>query len=587
VVKLAWLHPSKRLDRADPLEAQRVERLLGASRLILAVASLLAVYVDPTEPARFSGVCYALLIAYSGTSALAYFAVRARPAIAEPLAPWLYGLDVLLPTVITIFTTGPSSPFFVLFTFVVFGAAYRWGLQATVDTAALMVVLLLMQAVFLARDPALGMALEVNRLVIRSSYLLLIGFLVGFLADREQQRRAESAVLARVLAAARPEHGLAAALAVVAHEVLETFDMTTALVVLREMETGRVFLWQAERDADSNPGRASVLELDNEQRAMYLFDLPHGVDAWHSTHATRPAHSVVLNAAGERMSGVSIPVPPGFSAAHEWRSQLGARVTTGEDWDGRLFLLDPAAKPIQERRVRFLQMLCTQVHPALYSAYLIRRLRARAGAIERARVARELHDGVIQGLVSLQLQLETLRRRTASAEPWIPETIEHIQEQLHGEVLNVRDLMQHLRPPVASSGRIVELIAEQVERFGRHTGLHARLISDLRDLRIAPRLCEQLTQIVHEALVNVRKHSGARNVVVWFEARNGFWRLAIDDDGQGFSFDGQLTLEELDQQRRGPVVIRDRVRAIRGRLTIDSQPGRGARLEILVPQGTR
>ena len=60
----------------------------------------------------------------------------------------------------------------------------------------------------------------------------------------------------------------------------------------------------------------------------------------------------------------------------------------------------------------------------------------------------------------------------------------------------------------------------------------------------------------------------------------------MDDDGKGFAFDGRLTHAELDAARVGPLVIKERVRAIGGELTVESGPGRGTRLEITFPQKT-
>jgi signal transduction histidine kinase len=92
-----------------------------------------------------------------------------------------------------------------------------------------------------------------------------------------------------------------------------------------------------------------------------------------------------------------------------------------------------------------------------------------------------------------------------------------------------------------------------------------------------------VVQILLEALVNVRRHSGARNVFVRLATVNRDCRLSIDDDGCGFPFAGRLSQADLDASRRGPLVIKERVRLIGGELTIESDPGQGARLEIAVP----
>jgi len=72
-------------------------------------------------------------------------------------------------------------------------------------------------------------------------------------------------------------------------------------------------------------------------------------------------------------------------------------------------------------------------------------------------------------------------------------------------------------------------------------------------------------------------------VSVRLSAVNGDCCLSIDDDGCGFPFRGRLSQADLDAAQKGPMVINERVRLLGGALTVDSEPGRGARLEIAVP----
>ncbi len=101
---------------------------------------------------------------------------------------------------------------------------------------------------------------------------------------------------------------------------------------------------------------------------------------------------------------------------------------------------------------------------------------------------------------------------------------------------------------------------------------------------LSPRACRELARTVQEALTNVRQHSGATSVVVRLAAVDGHWQLAIDDNGSGFPFEGRRDHDELDAERAGPLVIKERVRSIGGRLVIHSLPGQGARLEVSIPR---
>jgi len=211
-------------------------------------------------------------------------------------------------------------------------------------------------------------------------------------------------------------------------------------------------------------------------------------------------------------------------------------------------------------------------------------LRLRAGAVERARFARELHDGAIQSLIAVEMQVDVLRRQAVSKPDVVVDELARIQGLLREEVLKLRELMQALKTLDVDGRRLPRLVRDTVERFQRETGISARFVSDVDELDLPQPVCRELARIVQEALVNVRKHSQAKNVVVSFGKDHGALRVEIQDNGRGFPFSGKLSQEELETQGKGPLVIRERVRVIEGQLTIESTPGQGARLEITVPQ---
>src|SRR6185295_8099378 len=141
------------------------------------------------------------------------------------------------------------------------------------------------------------------------------------------------------------------------------------------------------------------------------------------------------------------------------------------------------------------------------------------------------------------------------------------------EILDVRDLIQQMKPPSIKSHGILEYLAHLVERFQRQTGILAHFVSEIDELTLSPRVCGELARIVQEALVNVRKHSGARNVLVRVSAPSGYWKFEIDDDGRGFGFAGRFSHADLEIGRKGPVVIKERVRAIGATMALESAPG--------------
>ncbi len=289
------------------------------------------------------------------------------------------------------------------------------------------------------------------------------------------------------------------------------------------------------------------------------------------------------------MPGQKIPNAPAaflhpLAQQHKFKQLMTVSFVFGKEWWGRIFFLEPALTGEMTEELRFLQELVRQIGPAVYNVYLLRRLRLRAGALERARFARELHDGAVQSLIAVEMQVDVLRRQSATRSELVPEELGRIQGLLREEVLKLRELMQQMKSLDVDSRKLIGFLADTVERFQRETGITARFSSDLEQPDMSQPVCRELTRIVQEGLVNVRKHSQARTALVRLSARNGRWTLVIEDDGRGFPFSGRLSQVDLDALGKGPLVIKERVRVIAGELTIESNPGQGSRLEISVPQ---
>jgi signal transduction histidine kinase len=281
---------------------------------------------------------------------------------------------------------------------------------------------------------------------------------------------------------------------------------------------------------------------------------------------------------------MKIPAAPLLATPFGWQAVFCASAAAGEGWAGRLFLFMPHDPPVAREQLRYLRGVTRQVGPALFNLYLQRRLQSRAGVADRARISRKLHDGVIQALIGIEMQLEALRRDAAGKVPdQIASQMAAIQRLLGEQILEVRDLMGLLKPEEVDARRLVEHLADMVERFRHRTGIQARLVCADDEVGLTPRACREVAGIVQEALANVRKHSGATSVVVRLERGAAGLRLAVDDNGCGLDFEGRLTQEQLDAQRNGPVIIKERVRALGGSLMLHSQQGFGTQLDITIP----
>jgi signal transduction histidine kinase len=578
----SWLNPGHRVD-ARP--AARLERVLSVGRAFLTVAALTAIYLDPTQPARLAAITYAVLAAYAAYSVLALVYVHRRPRVSVTQGHVFHGLDVLWTAALTFVSEGPVSPFFLFFLFVVLSAAYRWGFRGTVVTTLVTVAVFLIQTGVAAAGPwrqtwLTSIDVELNQTILRVAYLVLTGFLLGYLAEQEKQSRAELSTIADLTRKPRVDLGLGGSVVAVAEALRRTFDANRVRFVLHDYEGGHASLWGLDGQGD-DAAETPRLELTSGDQHTWLF--PDAGRAWWAT--VRPGAAVDARAVEPGawpLRSVNVELPPMLTEDVRFTQVLVANFGLQDQWRGRIYLFDPRATTQPEQSVHFLDALADYVTPALTNVFLLGRLRARATADERARVARELHDGAIQALLGIEMKVEALRRRHLSAD--VNVDLEDIQESLRHEVLALRELMQALRPiPLDTGDQLPDVLASIVERFRRDTGVPARFVFAGGPVGLPAPTALEVVRIVQEALANVRKHSRARNVLVRLAGAQDACSILIEDDGTGLGFEGRLSGEELDRRRLGPSIIKERARIAGAQLVIDSSRGTGTRIELTVP----
>jgi signal transduction histidine kinase len=571
---------------ADELGA---ERALSLARALLAVAALFATVLDPTKPARYATAVTLLLGSFAFYSVALTILLRRQDRIRPGVSLAVHVIDVVIAGVLTLFTEGVSSPFYIFFLFVLLTAAYRWGLRATLATALVALLMLGVEALatswgglsFVIDGP-----FELNRFVIRSTWLLLLAVIVGYLAEQERLRRVQSGIVGRFLSRTQSERSLFATLVVGADELFRVIGGRSVRLVAYDINAARLFEWNAEsRASEDRLPAVKLSEISADERPAYFFETP--TDAWllyrraGDVKASSGDLSYLHDGVVQRML-FTLPVGP--LAAMDFRTLATVTVKVGVDWHFRMFITDPApANP--SVLLSTLDLLGARVAPAVYNAFQAGRHRSRAGAIERARVARELHDGIVQSLIGTEMRLDAVRRRAVDCGDRTAGELAAIQQMLRGEIVGVRELMQQLGNVDTHPIELVERLANVVDRFERETGIAAQFASAIDEVDLSPRACGELVRITQEALANVRRHSGARHAVVHMAAENGHFTLTVDDDGCGLPFEGRREHQELDLDLRGPRVIKERVRSIGGELAIESRPGLGVRLEVMVPRG--
>ena len=198
---------------------------------------------------------------------------------------------------------------------------------------------------------------------------------------------------------------------------------------------------------------------------------------------------------------------------------------------------------------------------------------------ERHRLARDLHDELGALLTSAKLDAARIKSRLAGTAPEALERLAHLVSTLNSSIALGRRIIEDLRPSTLGNLGLVPTLEILVREFGETSGVPVEI--DLAEVSLQPSAELMIYRLVQEALTNIGKYARAKQVWVSLGEQNGDVRLAVRDDGVGF--DARARPASV----YGLVGMRYRVEAEGGTLTVQSAPGQGTRLTMLLPAKRR
>jgi signal transduction histidine kinase len=547
--------------------------------VVLAASSLFAVWLEPSEPARHAGIAYSLLVAYLAYSiAVAAFSLGPEPP-GERKRLLTHAFDLVFFSLFVYFTTGPASPFTTYFVFSLVCATVRWQWRGTLWTAVAAMVAFVSVGLYrgeVLQDPTFPL----HSFIIRGVYLVVVAALLGYLGFHEQ--------------AARDEMSLLAGWRQVLPEDVQSLVREDLAYACRVLGCPRALLAWVESEEPwlhlaSFDGQRVQLDRrtttdDDPLVAPELQGLSFFCTTLHRARADSGAEPPLVwrrSATGlERWQGDPFPdgLPPGGA-----RTALSCPLVA-ENAVGRVFFLDRPELTIDELTLG--EVVAGVLAVRLEHFHFTRALALSAADQERVRLARDLHDGVLQSLTGIALQLAAARRRLDEDPAAAARSLEELRELIALEQRDLRFFIEDLRPEpgaAAAGGRQLLARLEELEsRIEREWNLGVDL--ELADLGepVPEALGRHVYLLVREAMVNAVRHGQATRVRVALARENGDLRVTVADNGRGFPVHGRFSLQRLEELNTGPRNIRERVSSLQGTLDLEST-AQGARLVMTLP----
>lgn len=554
----------------------RAERVISAGRLVLTLWLTAGVLIAPRAVSDDPSVIFVMTVGYLAYSIGIVLLTWTRRVTTAGVPIVTHVIDIVLFAVFIQASGGSGSPFYACLVFAIICGATRWyGRGALLTGVAVLLTYVLMAAAG-APLPA-GRTFDAAGFAARCGQLVVVAGLLGYLGAYQQRLQGEIVNLA-AWPRRLPTRGPEALQEVLAH----------ASTVLNAPRL--VLAWE---EGDEPALRLAVRTGEHFELGYERPDTFGGLVA-----EPLQRSSFVCTGAGTKRRGVLQRVPGGFTMWHgdpldpafreRYRISDAIALRLASDTiDGWLFALDRPRASADDLLLG--DIVGRLVAGALELQTLVEQLRESAAGEERVRLARELHDGVLQSLTAAALQAQRARQLLTTAPAEAERRLASVEETILAEQQALRLAIQDLKPDAIRETSAVDLvprIREVSERVARQWEVRAHLNLQRNVPQVSRRIAHEVTRMVQEAVVNAIRHGGAKEVTVTCLTIGQDIALAVSYSGRGFAgFQGRHGLESLNRMKVGPRTLKERVAVIGGTLEIESGEG-GARVEIRIPLAT-
>jgi signal transduction histidine kinase len=270
----------------------------------------------------------------------------------------------------------------------------------------------------------------------------------------------------------------------------------------------------------------------------------------------------------------------GFPPQHpSMKSFLGVPIVSKGKVIGSLYLTDKeGGEDFTQADQDAVTMLAAQAAVAIENARLYDQLQNLTTLQERQRIAMDLHDGVIQSIYAVGLNLEGCSDMMDGSPPEVKERLSTAMDDLNDVIKDIRNYIFDLRPHRSGAKTLRQVLEDAVKELRVNALIEADLITEELEEKPSRDQLLQLSQIAREAITNIIKHAKASSATIRLICKDDHLLLSLSDNGVGFALEEVRT--SPGQGLRNMV---HRARGMGGRLFVKTAPGRGTEISVSIP----
>ncbi len=329
----------------------------------------------------------------------------------------------------------------------------------------------------------------------------------------------------------------------------------------------------------------AVITIDHDQRVVMFNQAAEAVFGWPRDEAIGASLDGFIP---ERLRAGHRDLVSNFGTSGETSRRMGhARVVTGLRRNGEEFPIEASISQVGEQGQRLYTVILRDVTERVRADGALRRSREElrefavaANSVreqEKSRIARELHDELGQSLTALKLDVGWLKDHVPGGGP-VSGKLTRMHSLLDDTVAAARRISSDLRPLMLDDLGLVAASEWLVDSFSQRTGIRCELVVGPGDFDLPDPHATAIFRVLQESLTNAAKHSEATQVEATLEHEGDALVLTVSDNGLGFE-----AAAPRKPGSHGHLGLRERAYLLGGEVDIDSQPGRGTRVELRLP----
>ena len=535
------------------------DRRLAALRVILAIAALLIIYLIPTAPGRYVDPTHYTLLGCIAYSLIVYAVSRRRINFSPPVVQRLVWADMAWYTVLIALTDGANSFFFFFYLFTIIVASsrggYGFGLLVTATAAALCL------AMSLVVPPD---TVDMPRFAMRPLTIVGLGYILSYWGGAETALRRRMALLNELSLVANPRFGVDWTIELILRKLLGFWKASYCLILLVHDKELDLYLVSSD-----DPKRCQKVPIRSQEDLPFI-DMSDSSALVYKDRTRRWAgRKSYLSYDARSRAVVSRSLAPGEALAEflSSRSFVSVPLHYRERFRGRIVVSSVQPEAFDIGDAAFLQQVASQALPLIENIRLVERLASDASEEERNRIARSVHDRVIQPYYGLQIGLKALysvlvnghSNGTGDKEEKKPAALlAELMSMTSDGIDELRQYVSGLKQSRTGDTRLADSIRRFATKFEHATGIHVKVTDNTEGFVGNDRLTSEMFQMAAEALSNVHRHTQARSACVVLNLDGNVIRLQVEND----------RVKGTDQTHFTPGSISDRAEALGGKTEV-------------------